>query len=57
MAFALKARRHRKHTLDDPPHMIDPIHYCVLFIPFVKISPYGHMDNYDPIVTVLYLHL
>ena len=57
MAFALKARRHRKHTLDDPLHMIDPIHYCVLFIPFGQIFPCGHIDNDDPIVTVIYLHL
>ena len=57
MAFALKARRHRKHTLDDHPHMIDPVHYCVLFIPFGQIFPCGHMDIYDPMVTVIYLHL
>ena len=57
MAFALKARRHRKHTLDDPPYMIDPIHHCVLFIPFGQIFLCGHMDNYDPMVTVIYLHL
>ena len=57
MAFALKARRHRKHTLDDTPHMIDPIHHCVLFIPFGQVFPCGHMNNYDPMVTVIYLHL
>ena len=57
MAFALKARRHRKHTLDDHPHMIDPVHYCVLFIPFGQIFPCGHMDIYDPMVTVIYIHL
>ena len=39
------------------PHMIDPIHYCVLLIPFGQIFPCGHMDNYDPMVTVIYLHL
>ena len=48
---------HRKHTLDDPPHMIDTVNYCVLFIPFGQIFLYGHMDNFDPMVTVIYLHL
>ena len=57
MAFALKARRHSKHTLDHPPYIIDTIHCCVLFIPFGQIFPCGHMDNYDPMVTVIYLHL
>ena len=43
--------------LDDHPHMIDPVHYFVLFIPFGQIFPCGHMDNYDPMITVIYLHL
>ena len=56
-AFAPKARRLRTHMLDDPSQMIDPINYCVLFIPYGQIIPCGHMDNYDPMVSVIYLHL
>ena len=61
-AFAPKARRHSArrhwtHMLDDPPHTIDPINYCVLYIPFGQIILCGHMANYDPMVTVIYLHL
>ena len=36
-------RHHRKHILDDPPHMIDPSNYFVLF---VKTIPCGHMNFY-----------
>ena len=56
-AFAPKARRLRKHMLDDPSQMIDPINYCVLFILYGQIIPCGHMDNYDQMVSVIYLHL
>ena len=31
--------------LDDPPHMIDPI------------FPYCHMDNYDVMVTAIYISI
>ena len=52
-------QHHRKHMLDDPPNMIDPINYVLLFcsIPLFKSFHVACMDNYVLKVTVIYLHL
>ena len=54
-----EGRHHRKHILDDPPNMIDPINYVLLFfsIPLFKSFHVACMDNYVLKVTVIYLHL
>ena len=54
-----EVRHHRKHMLDDPPNMIDPINYVLLFcsIPLFKSFHVACMDNYVLKVTVIYLHL
>ena len=41
-------RHHRKHMLDDPPNMIDPINYVLLFcsIPLFKSFHVACRDNY-----------
>ena len=43
-----EVRHHRKHMLDDPPNMIDPINYVLLFcsIPLFKSFHVACMDNY-----------
>ena len=46
-----------RHALDNPSYMTGPINSCVLFSPFGQMVPWGHMDNYGPIVSVIYLHL
>ena len=46
-----------ENMFDETFHMIDPINHCFSFISFGQIIPCGHMDIYDPIVTVIYLHL
>ena len=54
-----EGRHHRKHILDDPPNMIDPINYVLLFfsIPLFKSFHVARMDNYVLKSTVIYLHL
>ena len=54
-----EVRHHKKHMLDDPPNMIDPINYVLLFcsIPLFKSFHVACMDNYVLKVTVIYLHL
>ena len=44
-------QHHRKHMLDDPPNMIDPINYVLLFssIPLFKSFHVACMDNYVPL--------
>ena len=37
-----------QNTSDDPPHLIDPINYLLLFVSFLQIFP-PHIINNDDI--------
>ena len=39
------------------PHMIDPTNYFVSLIPFGQITPSGHKDDYDLMISVINPHL
>ena len=36
-SLCAKGGRHRKHTLDDPPHIIDLINYIMFFPLFISV--------------------
>ena len=58
IAIALKITQLPKPMLDDPPHIIDLINQMILFSSFPLFKSFHvAMDNYVPMVTVVYLHL